>query len=183
MAFNISYITSFEMTEIFYISFLIVTLYTVFKTNGKVESDRFEALQLSRENMIKGTKHTHTSQGNPITTGIFSVLLSLTFKDLRFLSALFWVWVFVSLYLNSISPIVIYLLMPFILRTALYRLEEVYYIMIPYYYGVLFFGAWGIIALLFWRRFGASRKVLMNKKLNKSALCLDYILLIIIFLL
>lgn len=145
-----------------------ILIYTVYTTKGKAESDRHEAL-------VNGGGI--TSQGNPVTTGLFSYALLKIFRDYKILYSVFWVSLLGVMYYENVSTIYLLLLFPFMLRTALYRLEEVYFIMIPIYFALHGLGfLW--LTVLFWRNPFAGLKVI-KKPLNKRALILDYCLFII----
>lgn len=168
------------LIEAFYILFLAFAFYMVFiKSIRKKESDRQEALELSKTAALSGRLpyNLKTSRNNPITTGIFSILISIPFKDLRWLTMAFWAWTAAACYLNGVHPYIILFLITIIFRTMYYRLEEVYFIFVPLYYAVSYFGAWGLLVLLLWRNPFTSFQA-FSKPLDGKALVLDYCLIL-----
>ncbi len=141
---------------------------------NKKESDRQEALIISREAVLnlENPYSKTTSTGNPITTGVFSMLISLPFKDTRHLTLIFWL-VMISIFYNGAHfiyyGIFLILFLP-VSRTMYYQLSEIYFI-IP---AIYLTKQWWLALL--WRN-PLSLIGLSDKSFNPIALILDYCLI------
>lgn len=141
---------------------------------NKKESDRQEALIISRNAMLNFSNPylRVTSQGNPITTGIFSIILSLPFNDVRHLTFLFWLALIAVFYkgIHFVNYGIFLILFLPVSRTMYYQLSEIYFIIL----GVYFTKKWWL--LLFWRNPIAVLSLKANS-MNMIAVVLDYCLL------
>lgn len=140
----------------------------------KKESDRQEALIISRNAVLNFSNpySNVTSQGNPITTGIFSIIISLPFNDVRHLTFIFWL-ALIAIFYNGIHFIsyglFLILFLP-VSRTLYYQLSEIYFIILAVYFTKKYW------LLLFWRNPFAVIG-LNAKNINLFAAVLDYCLL------
>lgn len=141
---------------------------------NKKESDRQEALTMSRNAVLNfdDPYAQVTSQNNPITTGIFSIIISLPFNDIRHLTFIFWLSL-IAVFYNGIHFInyglFLMLFLP-VSRTLYYQLSEIYFIILAVYFTKKYW------LLLLWRNPFAFIR-LTNKNINLLAAVLDYCLL------
>jgi hypothetical protein len=140
----------------------------------KKESDRQEALIISREAVLnfENPYSQVTSIGNPVTTGLFSILISLPFSDTRHLTLIFWL-AMIAIFYNGVNflyyGIFLILFIP-VSRTMYYQLSEIYFI-IP---AIYLTKKWWLVLL--WRN-PLSIIDLSGKSFNPLALVLDYCLI------
>lgn len=101
-------------------------------------TDRDDALRIAGERFVQGKNpyDTLTAIGNPLTTGTSSILYA-SILDERNLSFLFWLWI-VAIFYNgrhfTLYALMMIVLFPLFARTMIYRLEELYFGLIPTYY-------------------------------------------------
>lgn len=120
---------------------LVLTLYIyncVYNYGDKAGTDRDNALIISSERFGQGLNpyDTLTSINNPITTGISSILYSSILNE-RHLSFMFWLWIMGIFYSGKNFIVYSFFILTgfiFFARTMIYRLEELYFGIIPIYY-------------------------------------------------
>lgn len=117
---------------------VIYAYHFVYQWDDIQRVDRDNALIIASERFERGINpyDTLTSIGNPLTTGTTSVLYATILSE-RHLSFLFWLWL-ITIFYNGIHFTAYSLFFMFSLiffqRTIMYRLDELYYGMIPMYY-------------------------------------------------
>ena len=120
---------------------LVMTLFIyhcVYNFTDKQGTDRDNALIIASERFMNGLNpyDTLTAINNPLTTGISSILYASIINE-RHLSFLFWIWITAIFYSGKHFILYsIFMLIGFIFfaRTIIYRLEELYFGIIPLYY-------------------------------------------------
>jgi len=141
---------------------------------NKPDSDRQEALIMSRDALLSFNNpyNLRTSQDNPVTTGLFSMVISIPFDNIKHLTFIFGLGMFIIFYRGKhfiLFGIFMVLFVP-VSRTMYYQLTEIYYIM-PVLYLTR---QWWLIAI--WRN-PLALFDLSGKHFNIPALLLDYCLL------
>lgn len=131
------------MTDPKKIMLLILTIFVyhfTFQYGNLIRTDRDDALTIASERFLdnKAPYDTLTALNNPITTGVSSIYYATLLSE-RNLSFLFWLIIISIFYTGKhfiLFSIIIMLTLIFFQRTMMYRLDELYYGMIPLYYGV-----------------------------------------------
>lgn len=120
---------------------LVITMFIyncVYNYSDKKGTDRDNALIIASERYKQGLNpyDTLTAINNPITTGVSSILLASIINE-RHLSFIFWIWITAIFYTGKhfvLYSIIMLCGFIFFARTMIYRLEELYFGIIPLYY-------------------------------------------------
>ena len=134
---------------------LVFVAYFTYGFGNLQRVDRDDALIITKERFQAGLQpySTFTALGNPVTTGVSSILYSSILNE-RDLSFVFWCWIVMIFYNGKnfiLYSVFIVCSMIFFQRTMMYRLDELYYGIIPAYYG-LRIGSGALIALAMYSR-------------------------------
>lgn len=122
---------------------MILTLFIyncVYCYPNLVRVDRDDALEITSQRVLGGKAPYDTLSpiGNVITTGTSSILYA-TLLNERHLAFIFWLWI-VCIFYNGQNFLLFGLIFLlggiFFARSMLYRLEELYFGIIPFYYAV-----------------------------------------------